>query len=170
MFWRETASPVQVLVQTEVHWKKSVDKPAGNKQRVKIHFSEELITFVQDMRKDWSRGKSTKNEPWWTEGEFMWAATLFPPCCVLCRSVSHSHHTPHPRSVPPQLWNKTCEYCRVEISVLLLKSRTAGNIILIYKSIYKSNVFLFVFHSQSLTERASSLVRKSGIERSLQVL
>lgn len=90
-------------------------------------------------------------------------------CAGVC--LSHTTHlTPHPRSVPPQLWNKTCEYCRVEISLLLLKSRTAGNIILIYKSVYKSNIFLFVFHSQSLAGRASSLVRKSGIERSLQVL
>lgn len=64
-----------------------------------------------------------------------YVSVLGEPChsflAVPCVGVCLTHPTPHPRSVPPQFWNKACAYCKVDVSVLLLESCMAGNMILI---------------------------------------
>lgn len=84
---KETRSPVQALVWTELHWR---IKPASDEQRVNIYFCpKELTICVWDIRKHWSRGKYTETiqggqKSW----EFMCLSLLFPPCCALVVQVS----------------------------------------------------------------------------------
>lgn len=91
--------------------------------------------------------------------EFTWTAKLFPPCCV--------SPTPHTSPYVSATTALEKDLCVLQSGCFCLATQNLhgwkynSNI----KSINKSNVFLSMFYSQSLTRGASRTVRKSGMEK-----